>query len=59
MLKLWLKRVTIDATWQSLAEAVSVIDSGIASEISERYSRTLDIGTVPSDPSKCTVQNLL
>lgn len=54
MLKLWLKRVTVVATWQSLAEAVLVIDSGIASEISERY-RTLDIGTVPSD-SKCIVQ---
>ena len=33
MIKLWLRRVTIRPTWQSLADAVSVIDEKTASDI--------------------------
>ena len=39
MIILWLKRVTIRPTWQSLADAVSLIDPKIALKISETYKR--------------------
>ena len=36
MIKLWLKRVTVLPTWQSLANAVSVIDKKTASNMYKR-----------------------
>ena len=37
MVKLWLKQVTVHPTWQSLADAVSLIDMRISLKISETY----------------------
>ena len=39
MVKLWLKQVTVHPTWQSLADAVSLIDPRVTLKISETYKK--------------------